>query len=39
MSRFVAGNLFLLLSMLCASSSQVLTKLLLGDLDPNRPGA
>jgi drug/metabolite transporter (DMT)-like permease len=34
MSRFVAGNLLLLMSMLCASASQLLLKSVLRDVDP-----
>jgi drug/metabolite transporter (DMT)-like permease len=32
MSKFLTGNLFLLLSMICASSSQVILKALLGEV-------
>lgn len=34
MSRFVTGNVFLLLSMLCAASSQLLLKAVLRGIDP-----
>jgi drug/metabolite transporter (DMT)-like permease len=34
MSRFMTGNLFLALSMLCAASSQVVLKALLDDVRP-----
>lgn len=34
MSRFVAGNLFLLLSMVCASTSQLVLKSVLRGVDP-----
>jgi drug/metabolite transporter (DMT)-like permease len=34
MTRFVAGNLFLLLSMVCASTSQLILKTVLRDVDP-----
>ena len=34
MTRFVAGNVFLLLSMLCASTSQLILKTVLRGVDP-----
>lgn len=35
MSRFLIGNLFLLLSMICATSSQILLKAVIDDVQPS----